>query len=72
VAAVPRDGRDPDAVDWRGRVGLLLGGEGFGLADEIIAACDDQVSIGMAEPVESLNVATAGAVLIYSARRQRR
>jgi RNA methyltransferase, TrmH family len=71
VAAVPRNGRDPDAIDWSGRVGLLLGGEGLGLADEIIAACDERVSIGMAEPVESLNVAAAGAVLIYTARRQR-
>lgn len=71
VAAVPRGGQDPDKVDWRGRVGLMLGGEGRGLADSMIAASDQQVTIGMAMPVESLNVATAGAVLIYSARRQR-
>ena len=71
VAAVPRNGRDPDAIDWRGRVALLLGGEGVGLADEVIAACDDRVSIPMATPVESLNVAAAGAVLVYAARRQR-
>jgi TrmH family RNA methyltransferase len=71
IAAVPRDGQDPDAIDWRGKVGLLLGGEGPGLTDEAIAACDARVTIPMAGGVESLNVAAAGAVLVYAARRQR-
>jgi RNA methyltransferase, TrmH family len=71
VAAVPRGGKDPDAVDWRGRVGLLLGGEGPGLTDEAIALCDARVTIPMAGGVESLNVAAAGAILVYAARRQR-
>jgi len=71
VAAVSRGGQDPDGIDWRGKVGLLLGGEGPGLTDEAIAQCDARVSIPMADQVESLNVAAAGAVLIYAARRQR-
>jgi TrmH family RNA methyltransferase len=71
VAAVAREGDDPDAVDWRGRVGLLLGGEGPGLSDEVVAQCDHRVTIPMTPPVESLNVAAAGAILVYAARRQR-
>jgi TrmH family RNA methyltransferase len=71
VAAVARGGDDPDAIDWRGRVGLLLGGEGRGLSDEIVARCDTRVTIPMAPEVESLNVAMAAAVLVYAARRQR-
>lgn len=71
VAAVARDGSDPDAVDWRGRVGLVLGGEGPGLAPDLVAQCDRRVTIPMTPPVESLNVAAAAAVLIYAARRQR-
>jgi RNA methyltransferase, TrmH family len=71
IAAVPRGGQDPDAIDWRGKVGLLLGGEGPGLTDEAIALCDARVTIPMAGAVESLNVAAAGAILIYAARRQR-
>jgi TrmH family RNA methyltransferase len=71
VAAVPRGGQDPDAINWRGKVGLLLGGEGPGLTDEAIALCDGRVTIPMAGGVESLNVAAAGAVLVYAARRQR-
>lgn len=71
IAAVPRGGQDPDAVDWRGKVGLLLGGEGPGLTDEAIALSDARVTIPMAGGVESLNVAAAGAILVYAARRQR-
>ncbi len=72
VAAVARDGADPDAIDWRGRVGLVLGGEGPGLPADVVALCDRRVTIPMTAPVESLNVAAAAAVLIYAARRQRR
>lgn len=71
VAATTHGGQDPDRVDWTGRRALLLGGEGAGLAPTLAEACHDRVSIPMAPPVDSLNVATAGAILIYAARRQR-
>ena len=71
IAAVPRDGRDPDAVDWAGRIALLLGGEGPGLGARVVAECDERVSVPMAAPVESLNVATAAGILVYAARRAR-
>ena len=71
VAAVPRDGRAPEDVDWRGSVALILGGEGRGLPPGVLTECDDLVTIPMTPPVESLNVAVAGAILIYAARRQR-
>ncbi|MBI2187624.1 MAG: RNA methyltransferase [Acidobacteria bacterium] len=71
VAAAPRGGRAPDAVDWRGRLGLLLGGEGPGLSEAVLAAADDLVTIPMTAPVESLNVAVAAGILVYAARRQR-
>jgi TrmH family RNA methyltransferase len=71
IASVPRGGRAPDAIDWTGRVALLLGGEGPGLPDAVTAGCDERVTIPMAAAVESLNVAVAGGILIYAARRQR-
>jgi TrmH family RNA methyltransferase len=71
VASVPRGGKPPESIDWRGRVLIFVGGEGPGLSDETIAACDARVTVPMQPPVESLNVAVAGALLIYEARRQR-
>jgi TrmH family RNA methyltransferase len=71
IAAVPRDGWDPDAVDWSGRIALMLGGEGPGLSPQIVAAADERVTIPMESPVESLNVASSAAIIIYAARRSR-
>ena len=71
VASVPRDGSAPEAVNWSGPLVLLLGGEGPGLPAGVLSQCDELVTIPMAPPVESLNVAVAGAILIYAARRQR-
>ena len=68
---MPRGGEDPDAIDWRGKVALIVGGEGAGLSVEVASHCDGLVSIPMAPRVESLNVATAGAILVYAARRAR-
>ena len=72
IAAVPRDGWDPDAVDWSGRIALLVGGEGPGLSARVVADADERVSVPMEAPVESLNVASSAAIIIYAARRARR
>jgi TrmH family RNA methyltransferase len=71
VAAVPADGREPDAIRWTGSVALVVGGEGAGLPDAVINACDEHVTIPMAPSVESLNVAVAAGIVVYAARRQR-
>lgn len=71
VASVARGGDAPDAVDWRGSVALIVGGEGPGLSEEVVARCDARTTIPMADGVESLNVAVAAGILAYAARRQR-
>jgi RNA methyltransferase, TrmH family len=71
IAAVPRDGSDPSLLNWSGSIGLFVGGEGPGLDPEVIRRCSARVSIPMAPAVESLNVAVAGAILVYAARQQR-
>jgi RNA methyltransferase, TrmH family len=71
VASVPRGGRAPDDMRWKGAVALFLGGEGPGLSANVVSQCDDHVTVPMAPGVESLNVAVAGGILIYAARRQR-
>ena len=48
----------------------MLGNEGAGLSSELIALADEQVTIPVANEVESLNVAIANALLLYEAKRQ--
>ncbi len=58
-------------VDLTGKVGLVLGSEGRGISRLVIKKCDFLVSIPMYGKISSLNVAIAGALLMYEARRQR-
>ncbi len=60
-----------DAVDWRGRAVLVLGGEGKGIRPRVAAACDALVSIPRAGRVDSLNVSAAASVLLFEAVRHR-
>jgi RNA methyltransferase, TrmH family len=71
VATVPRSGPPIDQIDLRSATAILLGGEGRGLAANVVAQADARTSIPMQAPVESLNVAVAAALLVYEARRQR-
>jgi TrmH family RNA methyltransferase len=71
IATAPRGSRSLFESDLRGPAALLVGAEGTGLADDLLAGADETVSIPMREPVESLNVAVAAALLVYEASRQR-
>jgi RNA methyltransferase, TrmH family len=71
IATVPRHGESMYDVDFTTPTAILLGGEGAGLPDDLIASADTRVSIPMRGPIESLNVAVAAAVLLYEASRQR-
>ena len=66
------DGDAPEAVDFRGRVALVLGSEGKGIRRNVLEHCDRVITIPMAGHVDSFNVATAAAVLCYEVRRQQR
>ena len=51
---------------------ILLGNEGAGLSEESIALANERVTIPLSNNVESLNVATATALLLYEVQRQSR
>jgi len=59
-------GEDPRTVEFSGPAAILLGGEGRGLAETWTQACAGTLGIPLQRGVESLNVATAAAVLIHS------
>ncbi|MBV9926894.1 MAG: RNA methyltransferase [Acidobacteria bacterium] len=58
-------------LDWTRPRAVVLGPEAGGLSVEEARAADDAVRIPMRGPVESLNLATALAVVLYEAARQR-
>jgi TrmH family RNA methyltransferase len=72
LATTARDGRAVHDADLRRPVACLLGAEGPGLDASLAAAAHETISIPMRAGVESLNVATAAAVIAYEAWRQRR
>lgn len=66
------EGQNLWEVDLTGDVVLCLGAEGAGLRRLTRETCDRLVSIPMAPGSGSLNVAIAGAILLYECLRQRR
>ncbi len=60
-----------DQIDWSGSWAIIVGKEGKGVSgvwDKLIDVC---AAIPMKEPVQSLNVAAAAAILLYEVSRHR-
>ena len=66
TALVPRSGDPLRAIE---RGSYLLGSEREGLPEEVLADCDERVTIPLAAGAESLNVAMAGTIALYEASR---
>lgn len=71
VVATPEADALHTDVDYTIACAVAVGGEKHGASAALLAAADDRVRIPMAGHVNSLNVATAAAVVLYEARRQR-
>jgi 23S rRNA (guanosine2251-2'-O)-methyltransferase len=71
ASATPAELPPPWRIDLRGPVALVLGSEGRGLRPLVARRCDALTRIPLAGRVASLNVAAAGAALLYEVVRQR-
>ena len=71
VAAVAAQGDPLAGHDLTQPTALILGNEGAGISPSILNRADARVTIPMPGPVESLNAAIAGSILLYEAARQR-
>jgi len=60
------------AVDWTRPVTLSVGGEAAGAGEQVRALAQGRVSIPMTAEVESLNTATATAIILFEVVRQRK
>lgn len=61
----------PWEVDLTGPTVLVLGGEGKGIRPRVAAGCDGLVAFPQQGRIDSLNVASAAAALLFEAVRQR-
>lgn len=72
IAAHPHaQDRRLSQTDFSGDCCLVFGSEGCGLSPVVLAACQQAAAIPMPPSVDSLNVASAAAVFLYEASRQR-
>lgn len=65
------EGDPPWEIDLTGKIVICLGGEENGLRDLTRKSCDRLIGLPMRGHVESLNIATATAAVLYEAVRQR-
>jgi TrmH family RNA methyltransferase len=71
IAAVARDGTRIDKAPFARACAILIGNEGAGLDEKLVAIAAYRVTIPMPGSIESLNAAIAGSLLLYEATVQR-
>ena len=74
MAAVGSEGdgvQSVQAADLTQSCAIMIGNEGSGLTDEWLKLATSRITIPCPGPVESLNAAVAGSLLLYEASRQR-
>ncbi len=72
LGATPHGGRPYECVDLTQPSCFVLGNEAHGLAPDVAAHLDGEVTVPMLGAAESLNVGMAATVLLFEAARQRR
>jgi len=65
------DAKPYTTVDFKGRMGLVVGSEGSGISRLVRESCDFIACLPMKGRVESLNAGVAGAIALYEIVRQR-
>ena len=59
-------------IDYRGKIALIIGSEGFGISNLVKQNCDFIASIPMFGKINSLNASVAAGIMIYEVIRQRK
>jgi tRNA G18 (ribose-2'-O)-methylase SpoU len=71
LATAAQGDRRYDEADLRGPVAIVVGSEGAGLPAAVLERAAARLRIPLREPVESLNVGVAAALVLFEAARQR-
>lgn len=71
VAATAEGETSYSNFNWRQPAVIILGNEANGVSAELLEQSDARINIPLQTPVESLNVASAAAVILFEAARQK-
>lgn len=72
LATSSHKGKPLHEANFAGAAMIIIGNEGAGVPQEILAQADELVTIPHSARVESLNAGIAASILLYEAARQRR
>lgn len=61
------DGTNYNDIDYSGKIGIVIGSEGFGMSRLVKEECDFIASIPMYGSINSLNASVATGIIIYKA-----
>jgi tRNA G18 (ribose-2'-O)-methylase SpoU len=60
-----------DEANLKENICIVLGSEASGIRKNVLDACTEKVTIPISDKIDSLNVASASAVFLYEANKQR-
>lgn len=72
IVGTDMEGTPYDKIDYRGKIGLVIGNEGSGMSKLVKENCDFIASIPMRGKINSLNASVAAGIVIYEAIKIRR
>ena len=61
------DGTNYNDIDYSGKIGIVIGSEGFGMSRLVKEECDFVATIPMYGSINSLNASVATGIIIYKA-----
>ena len=71
IAATEKAERLIYEVDMKKPMAIVMGSEGKGVSNSVLALCDRQARIPMRGDISSLNVSVATSIVLFEAVRQR-
>ncbi len=71
LATSSHKGKPPNEANFTGPAMIVIGNEGAGVPQDLLALADERITIPHSERVESLNAGIAASILLYEAARQR-
>lgn len=71
IVGTDMNGTDYRDIDYKGRIGIVIGNEGKGMGDLVSKKCDFIASIPMRGSINSLNASVATGIIVFEALKVR-